>query len=204
MSARRNYATCSIGCAGVWGAIFLFAERRSDSQTLNTVRLVCGGWWMGWASAIIGRIGSPAPKQLTPAAEKRLHIVELIGLASPARSAYLQPASDRRAPRRPPETLEPSDTLRAAARPQRSPRRQAEPALLPDKGGSQASPIGRLTVVGRTASGGDRWRGSATVREPRLQRTARTDRARPVLLFSRRGCHRSRTASARWRPGSRR
>ncbi len=78
---RGTYATYSIGCAGVWGVILLLAQRRLDSETRNTVRLVCGGWWMGWTSASIARVGFPAPKPLTPAAEKRLRIVSVVLIA---------------------------------------------------------------------------------------------------------------------------
>jgi hypothetical protein len=76
MRPRRNtYTAYSIGCAGVWGVILLLARRRLDPPTQNTLRIVCGGWWMGWTSATIARIGYPPPKPLTPAAEKRLRIV---------------------------------------------------------------------------------------------------------------------------------
>lgn len=76
MSARRDtYTAYSIGCVGVWGAILLVARRRLDPATQNTLGIVCGGWWMGWASATIARIGYPPPKPLTPAAENRLRIV---------------------------------------------------------------------------------------------------------------------------------
>jgi hypothetical protein len=82
MRTRLNtYTAYSIGCAGVWGVILLLARRRLDAQTRNTLRLVCGGWWMGWTSATIARIGYPAPKQLTPAAEKRLRIVSIALIA---------------------------------------------------------------------------------------------------------------------------
>ncbi len=90
MRAQRNtYTTYSIGCAGVWGVFLLLARRRLDSRTWNTLRLVCGGWWIGWTSATIARIGYPPPKQLTPAGEKRLRIISSVlvalGLASAAR-----------------------------------------------------------------------------------------------------------------------
>lgn len=76
MRTRLNsYTAYSIGCAGVWGVILLVARRRLDYQTRNTLQLVCGGWWIGWTSATIARIGYPPPKPLTPAAEKRLRIV---------------------------------------------------------------------------------------------------------------------------------
>ena len=70
--AQRNTDTAySIGCAAVWGVILLLARRQSDSQTRNTLRLVCGGWWLGWASATIARIVYPPPEQLTPASAVR-------------------------------------------------------------------------------------------------------------------------------------
>ncbi len=79
MRARLNtYTAYSIGCAGVWGVILLLARSRLDSQTRNTLRLVCGGWWIGWTSATIARVGFPPPKPLTPAAEKRLRVVSIV------------------------------------------------------------------------------------------------------------------------------
>jgi hypothetical protein len=79
MRTRLNtYTTYSIGCAAVWGAILLVAERRLDAQNRNTLRLVCAGWWIGWTSATIARIGFPPPKPLTPAAEKRLRIASIV------------------------------------------------------------------------------------------------------------------------------
>ncbi|HYB30834.1 MAG TPA: hypothetical protein VEF89_29840 [Solirubrobacteraceae bacterium] len=86
---RDTYTTYSIGCAGVWGTILLLGRHRLDARTWNTLRLVCGGWWMGWTSATIARIGFPPPKQLTPAGEKRLRIISSVlvalGFASTAR-----------------------------------------------------------------------------------------------------------------------
>lgn len=82
MRARLNtYTTYSIGCAVVWGAILLVARRRLDSQTRNTLETVCGGWWMGWTSATIARIGYPPPKPLTPIGEKRLRTVSSVLVA---------------------------------------------------------------------------------------------------------------------------
>jgi hypothetical protein len=90
MRAQRNtYTAYSVGCAGVWGAILLLGRRRLDPQSWNTLRVVCGGWWMGWTSATIGRIAYPPPAQLTPAGEKRLRIISIgliaLGLASVSR-----------------------------------------------------------------------------------------------------------------------
>lgn len=82
MRTRLNtYTTYSIGCAGVWGAILLVAQRRLDAQDRNTLALVCGGWWIGWTSATIARIGFPPPKALSPAADKRLRIVSIVLVA---------------------------------------------------------------------------------------------------------------------------
>jgi hypothetical protein len=78
---RNTYAGYSLGCAGVWGMILLLAERRADPQTGNAVRLVCGGWWMGWTSATIARAVYPPPKPLGPAAEKRIRIVSSVLVA---------------------------------------------------------------------------------------------------------------------------
>lgn len=86
---RNTYTTYSLGCAGVWGVILLLGRRRLDAQTWNTLRLVCGGWWIGWTSASIARIAFPPPKQLTPAGAKRLRIVSIVlvalGLANTVR-----------------------------------------------------------------------------------------------------------------------
>jgi hypothetical protein len=82
MRAQRNtYAGYSVGCAGVWGLILLFGRRRLDPQTWDTLRLGCGGWWMGWTSATIARISYPAPKPLSPGGEKWLRIISLILIA---------------------------------------------------------------------------------------------------------------------------
>ena len=82
MRARLNsYTSYSIGCAGVWGAILLLAQRRLDEQTRDTLRFVCGGWWMGWTSATIARAGFPPPAPLTPAGEKRLRILSIAFVA---------------------------------------------------------------------------------------------------------------------------
>jgi hypothetical protein len=94
----NTYTAYSIGCAGVWGVILLLARRRLDSQTSNTLQLVCCGWWMGWTSATIARIAYPPPKQLTPAGQKRLRIISIaliaLGLTSTLRmfAAAKQPA----------------------------------------------------------------------------------------------------------------
>jgi hypothetical protein len=82
----NTYTGYSIGCAAVWAVILAVAQRRLDSETWKALRLGCAGWWSGWTSATIARVGYPAPKKLTPQAEKRLGIVSLalvaVGLIS--------------------------------------------------------------------------------------------------------------------------
>ena len=65
----------------MWGLILAVAQRRLDSQTRNTLRLVCAGWWSGWMSATIARVGYPPPKRLTPEAERRLGMVSIVLIA---------------------------------------------------------------------------------------------------------------------------
>ncbi|MGH3434860.1 MAG: hypothetical protein ACRDRN_00165 [Sciscionella sp.] len=91
MSLQRNtYTAYSIGCAGVWGVILLLGRRRLDAQSWCMLRLGCGGWWMGWTSATIARIGYPPPKPLTPVGQKRLRVISIVlvalGLSSAARA----------------------------------------------------------------------------------------------------------------------
>jgi hypothetical protein len=78
---RNTYTAYGIGCAGVWGAILLAGRRRLDSDTWNTLRLVGGGWWIGWTSATIARSGYPPPKPLTPKGEQRLRIASSVLVA---------------------------------------------------------------------------------------------------------------------------
>ena len=90
MRPRLNtYAGYSVGCAAVWAAILAIGRRRLDPETRNMLRLVCSGWWMGWTSATIARIGYPPPKGLTPRGERRLRTVSLllvaVGLSSVVR-----------------------------------------------------------------------------------------------------------------------
>ena len=83
MSGRVNtYTGYSIGCAVVWSVILLVGRRRLDAQDQKVLGLVCGGWWMGWTSATIARIGFPPPRQLTPAAEERLRVVSMVLVAT--------------------------------------------------------------------------------------------------------------------------
>jgi hypothetical protein len=81
-TSLKTYTGYSISCAAVWAVILAVAHRRLDAQTRNTLRLVCGGWWIGWTSATIARAGYPPPKKLTPEGERRLQIVSLVLVAA--------------------------------------------------------------------------------------------------------------------------
>jgi drug/metabolite transporter (DMT)-like permease len=76
-----TYTGYGIGCAVVWAVILVVAQRRLDRQRRNTLRLVCGGWWMGWTSATIARVGYPPPEKLKPETGKRLGIVSIVLIA---------------------------------------------------------------------------------------------------------------------------
>jgi hypothetical protein len=105
MRTRLNtYTAYSIGCAGVWGMILLLARRLTDSETRNTLQLVCGGWWVGWTSATIARIGYPPPKRLTPAAENRLRTVSIVLVALGLTNTARMLATGRRRQRSEPQT----------------------------------------------------------------------------------------------------
>lgn len=101
MRTRLNtYTAYSIGCAGVWGVILLVGRRRLDAQTRNTLQLVCGGWWIGWTSATIARIGYPPPKPLRPGAEKRLRIVSSVLVALGLTNTIRLLATGKQGPRK--------------------------------------------------------------------------------------------------------
>jgi hypothetical protein len=72
-----SYLGYALGCACTWSVILPLANRRLDPDSRKTLRLVCSGWWIGWTSATIARIGYPPPKPLTPEAKQRLGIVSL-------------------------------------------------------------------------------------------------------------------------------
>lgn len=95
---RNTYTGYSIGCAGVWGVIMVLARRRLDSESWNTLRFVCGGWWMGWTSATIARVGYPPPRELTPEGEKRLRIISSVLVALGLTNAVRMLAAGRRSP----------------------------------------------------------------------------------------------------------
>jgi hypothetical protein len=78
---RDTYTGYSIGSAGVWGVILILGRWRLDAETWRTLRLVCGGWWIGWTSATIARIAYPPPPPLTPAGAKRLRVISSVLVA---------------------------------------------------------------------------------------------------------------------------
>jgi hypothetical protein len=82
----------------VWGVILVLGRRRLDFQRWDTLRLVCSGWWMGWTSATIARIGHPPPKLLTPAGEKRLRIISIVLIALGLASTIHMFAAGKRPP----------------------------------------------------------------------------------------------------------
>jgi hypothetical protein len=57
----NTYTAYGIGCAAVWAAILVVTHYKADSQTRNTIRLMCLGWWIGWTSATIARVVYPPP-----------------------------------------------------------------------------------------------------------------------------------------------
>lgn len=93
---RNTYTAYGIGCAAVWSVIVLLARRRLDPQTSKALRLVCGGWWMGWTSATIARIAYPPPKSLTPAGRKKLRIASMVLIALGLASAFRLLAAGKR------------------------------------------------------------------------------------------------------------
>jgi hypothetical protein len=107
MRAQRDtYTSYSIGCACVWGAILFFGRRRLDSPTWNTLRLVAGGWWMGWLSATLARIGYPPPRPLTPAGQKRLRMISTALVALGLSNSVRMFVAHRRPPATEPGTEE--------------------------------------------------------------------------------------------------
>lgn len=59
----NTYTTYGLGCGAVWAVILVVTQGRTDSQTRNTIRLTCLGWWIGWTSAAIARVVYPPPKK---------------------------------------------------------------------------------------------------------------------------------------------
>ena len=72
-----TYTAYGIGCAAVWAVILIATQRRTDSETRNTIRLACTGWWLGWTSASIARFVYPPPKKLKPELKNRVAMASL-------------------------------------------------------------------------------------------------------------------------------
>jgi membrane associated rhomboid family serine protease len=48
-----------------------------DPKNWDMLRLGAAGWWAGWLSATIARVGYPPPRTLTEAGQRRLEKVSL-------------------------------------------------------------------------------------------------------------------------------
>ncbi len=79
MRSRLNtYSGYSIGCAAVWAGLLAAGRRVLDTKNWEMLRFAAGGWWAGWLSATIARIGYPPPRELTDAEQRRLEKVSLV------------------------------------------------------------------------------------------------------------------------------
>jgi hypothetical protein len=77
----NTYTGYSIGSAAVWAVILAAGRRMLDAEAWKTLRLACGGWWTGWASATIARAVYPPPKKLSHEADTRLRFVSIALIA---------------------------------------------------------------------------------------------------------------------------
>jgi hypothetical protein len=77
----NTYTAYGVGCAAAWAVILIVTQRRTSSQTRNTIRLTCAGWWLGWMSATIARVVYPPPKKLKPEAYNRVVVGSIVLLA---------------------------------------------------------------------------------------------------------------------------
>jgi hypothetical protein len=79
MRSRLNtYTGYSIGCVAVWAALLAAGRRVLDAKNWELLRLSAAGWWTGWLSATIARVGYPPPRELTEAEQGRLEKVSLV------------------------------------------------------------------------------------------------------------------------------
>ncbi len=76
-SRLNTYSGYSLGCAVVWTGLLVTARRVLDTKNWEMLRLAAGGWWAGWLSATIARVGYPPPRELTEAGQRRLEKVSL-------------------------------------------------------------------------------------------------------------------------------
>ena len=74
---RDTYTGYSVGCAAVWAVLLAAGRSVLDGTHWDMLRLSAAGWWAGWLSATIARIGYPPPRELTKAERGRLARVSL-------------------------------------------------------------------------------------------------------------------------------
>jgi hypothetical protein len=77
-SRLDTYTGYSIGCAAVWAALLATGRGVLDATNWAMLRLAAAGWWAGWLSATIARVGYPPPRKLTEAEQERLEKVSLV------------------------------------------------------------------------------------------------------------------------------
>ena len=77
-SRLNTYTGYSIGCAAVWAALLATGRSVLGTKYWDMLRLSAGGWWAGWLSATIARVGYPPPRKLTEAEQRRLEKVSLV------------------------------------------------------------------------------------------------------------------------------
>jgi membrane associated rhomboid family serine protease len=75
---NKTYTGYSIGCAAVWAALLATGRAVLDAKDWDRLRLGAAGWWAGWLSATIARIGYPPPRKLTEVGGRRLEKVSLV------------------------------------------------------------------------------------------------------------------------------
>jgi hypothetical protein len=75
---NNPYTGYSIGCAAVWAALLALGRSVLDTKHWDLLRPGAAGWWAGWLSATIARVGYPPPRKLTEAGQKRLEKASLV------------------------------------------------------------------------------------------------------------------------------
>jgi hypothetical protein len=75
---NNTYTGYSIGCAAVWAVLLATGRGLLDAKRWDMLRLGAAGWWTGWLSASIARVGFPPPRKLTEAGQRRLEKVSLV------------------------------------------------------------------------------------------------------------------------------
>jgi hypothetical protein len=60
---ERTYKRYGTACAVVWLVVLAVTTRSADPDKQRTIRVVCGGWWLGWLSATIARHVYPPPRR---------------------------------------------------------------------------------------------------------------------------------------------